>query len=250
MASLALTAVEERFANNFVASRSLARAYKETYPDQTGHWTASRLHREGRRLFERYHVRQRIQELTDAGSTGLVTVARLTEIFMSIYEADPNELSSVRVGACRYCNGQDHRYHWREHEYLEALTNAEFSKAPRIPDVGGGLDYDHTAAPHPECPKCGGEGVTRTVFHDTENLSPGARYLYGGVKQTKDGMQLIVADRMKALELVGRVIGAFNDKLDLKANVRSISAATVAMTSDPAAAAKAYMEMVNGIKAD
>lgn len=45
---------------------------------------------------------------------------------------------------------------------------------------------DHT------CPACYGMGISHTVLHDTRNLSPAAAALFLGVKQTKDGTELLM----------------------------------------------------------
>ena len=47
----------------------------------------------------------------------------------------------------------------------------------------------------------------------TRTLSPQARVLYAGVKQTKDGLEIKMHDQQKALENVARHLGMFQDKL-------------------------------------
>ena len=51
--------------------------------------------------------------------------------------------------------------------------------------------------------------------HDTRRLQGAARRLYAGLKQSKDGLQVLMADREKALENVARHLGMFNDKLEV-----------------------------------
>ncbi len=51
--------------------------------------------------------------------------------------------------------------------------------------------------------------------HDTRSLQGAARRLYAGLKQGKDGLQVLMADREKALENVARHLGMFNDKLEV-----------------------------------
>ena len=82
------------------------------------------------------------------------------------------------------------------------------------------------------------------VPRDSGKLSPGARLLYRGAQQTKDGIKVLIADKDKALENIGRILGAFDDKLrvDLEGKV----AALKLTTSDPAAAAEAYAKMIKG----
>lgn len=182
-----------------------------------------------------------------------VDVKKLMETYIQIAFVDPNELIQSRVGACRHCWSIGHKYHWKEHEYLDEIRDYEKKMAkwtgaggkgprPEMPDASGGLDYMATVEPNIECPVCEGEGVPRVVLQDTTQLSPGARLLYRGVQQTKDGVKILYANQDKALENIGRMIGAFDDKLrvDLTgaiANLRMIS-------DDPKEAAEAYAKLI------
>jgi phage terminase small subunit len=69
-------------------------------------------------------------------------------------------------------------------------------------------------APNPECPICHGEGIGRMFVADTRNLKGAGLMLYNGVKQTKDGLEIKIQDRSKALENVARHIGMFVDRKD------------------------------------
>ena len=61
---------------------------------------------------------------------------------------------------------------------------------------------------------------------------------------TARAFKVLIADKDKALENIGRILGAFDDKLrvDLEGKV----AALKLTTSDPAAAAEAYAKMIKG----
>ena len=71
-----------------------------------------------------------------------------------------------------------------------------------------------------------------------------ANRLYRGAQQTKDGIKVLMADKDKALEQIGRILGAFDDKLrvDLIGRVASLKLTT----TDPKEAAEAYAKMVDG----
>lgn len=178
------------------------------------------------------------------------TVKKLMDAYLAIAFVDPNELISQRVGACRHCWGIGGQYQWKESEYLKAVAQWEMlERDPKhagkpMPDPAGGFGYRFTAAPNPECVECEGEGVTRIVPKDTTTLSPGALLLYRGVQQTKDGVKVMFGDRDNALEKIGRIIGAFDDKLriELEAKVASYKLTT----NDPAEAAEAYRKMLDG----
>jgi len=140
--------------------------------------------------------------------------------FMALASANPDEVTGVRVGACRYCHGADHMYHWTPAEYAMAVREAEIreikgGEAVMYPDPQGGLDFDRTAPPDPACPECRGEGQLRQVPVDTSKLSPGGRALFAGVKPTANGLEIKLRDRDKALENAAKIIGAFRETIDL-----------------------------------
>ena len=54
---------------------------------------------------------------------------------------------------------------------------------------------------------------------DFDNLTEDQRAAIQGIKPTNFGWEIKLCDKIKALELLGRHIGMFNDKLDIKATV-------------------------------
>lgn len=192
-------------------------------------------------------VRKRL-EMAQAASN--MSIKKLLETYISIAFVDPNELISLRVGACRYCHGVGHQYQWKENEYLNAVTqweaeqNHHKSRGKPMPDPAGGFGYQFTASPAPDCPACEGEGTYRIVPMDTTKLSAGARLLYRGVTYTKEGPKIKFADQDKALEQVGRIIGAFNDRVrvDIEHRIEDLRK----ITNDPKEAAIAYEAMLKG----
>lgn len=142
------------------------------------------------------------------------TVADALQRWIDIAAADPRELIETLVSACRFCHGEQHGYQWKEREYLAACAAAERDDEP-LPDPLGGFGFRFTADPHPDCPECEGRGQRRIEVKDTSKMSASALLLYEGVKQTRDGIEIKMKDRTKALENACRIIGAFNDKLDI-----------------------------------
>lgn len=202
-----------------------------------------------------HRLRARIKEhreskVAAAEGESAFDVAKLMDVYMAIAMTDPNELISIRVGCCRHCHGVGFGYQWREREYLRALDDWERTRAPKgedkppAPDPAGGFGYLHSVEPNPDCPECGGEGVTRLVPRDTTTLSPGAKHLYRGAQQTKEGLKIIFADKDATLERIGRMLGAFDDKLRVDLNAKI--AALKLTTSDPREAADAYSRMIKG----
>lgn len=179
---------------------------------------------------------------------------------LAIFRADPNELASVRVGNCRYCNGVGYRYQWSDREYAEAVRDAEQQQAALrkrrglteadvqaqapMPEAQGGFGYEPHQPPHPDCPECGGEGVPRVVAKDTTQLSLDGQLLFAGIKMTKYGPEIQLHDRMKALENVGRCLGAFEDRVRMRVEGGTTNATINFESNDPNVAAQAYKELM------
>lgn len=143
----------------------------------------------------------------------------------AIVTADPNEVISHRVGACRHCHGIGHHYQWRTPRELEAALAAFEASTPAArasrkdpavwtrPDDRGGFGFAADADPDPDCPECDGLGLGRVVIRDTTLLSPQARLIYNGIRTTSGGqVQVLLADRQKALVHVARILGMFDVK--------------------------------------
>lgn len=115
-----------------------------------------------------------------------ITQDQVVIMWWQIANADYNELSSVRRTACDMC-----------HFTVE---------------TEGDEPIDRTI--NPDCRNCQGEGVPYVFIADTEKLSPTGRLLYQGAENTKFGIKVNVADRMKALDNVARHLGMFNEQKD------------------------------------
>ena len=59
------------------------------------------------------------------------------------------------------------------------------------------------------------------MLSETEDLSVDQRAALANVKQSANGVEIKLHDKIKALELLGRHIGMFNDKLEVKATVEN-----------------------------
>lgn len=57
------------------------------------------------------------------------------------------------------------------------------------------------------------------MLTETAELSADQRAAIAGIKQGTNGVEVKLHDKIKALELLGRHIGMFNDKLEVKATV-------------------------------
>ncbi|HEX8590683.1 terminase small subunit [Pseudomonas sp.] len=140
-----------------------------------------------------------------------------------IATVDTNELIENRIDACRYCWGRDNRYQFtrsemeaREEEYnTECAAAADNGEEMPQFDEKGGTGFNPKEGPNPECMECFGDGVPKIVMKDSRNMSPQARMAYGGTKPGKFGPEMVVYERTKALDMLARHEGFYNDKLDL-----------------------------------
>lgn len=246
-----LTAKQIRFCEEYASHGDGARAYRAAYstrPDSK----PENLSRSAAKLLADPDITAEIDRLRDqaaiAPGGAVYDAAWCRDRWARIAQADPRELIGLRVGACRYCWGEKHRYHWRAREYDEALAAAE--KLARrdpdtpLPDPGGGLDFNATRDPHPDCPECHGEGLERPVPRDTNKLTPDALLLYGGVKVKRDGYEVLIADRTKALENVTRMAGGYKDNVRLDGSLTGMLAVAKIETTDPKEAARLYQELM------
>jgi hypothetical protein len=171
--------------------------------------------------------------------------------------ADRNALVSYRIGACRYCHGIEHRHQWRTHrEFADAmeaymLKGEAYHANHTPPDDEGGYGYRFYRDPNPDCPECEGDGIGRVVIADTSKLPPDALILFEGIKETKDGIEVKMPDRMKALELLGKHLGLADKSRDESANalaeaIRQISARGSSMPISTATAAPMLVQRADG----
>lgn len=108
-----------------------------------------------------------------------LTREQLLNEFLAIARADPNELVQMRAVACQHC--------W----------------------AGASNGKGQWTEPDPDCQDCCGEGHAVPWIADTRKLSHEARALYAGIQQTKDGIKVLMHDKVAALTAAGRIIGAF-----------------------------------------
>lgn len=153
-----------------------------------------------------------------------ITTERLVQEAFGIATADVNDLVEFRRRCCRHCYGIDFGYQRTMQEVsadrrrYELQRRKDEMKADFNPmlyeefDEQGGDGYDARKPPHPECNHCWGDGVGDAFFKATANLSKDARALYAGVKQTKEGYQMLLIDKLGAMEKLYRHMGLY--KLD------------------------------------
>ncbi|AVQ84282.1 terminase small subunit [Variovorax sp. PMC12] len=144
------------------------------------------------------------QERTQISADRVVTEA------WNIVTADPRELVEVKVGCCRHCWGEGHKY---QRTLAEYNRERELHRAEGKPDEEweekGGIGFDPLKDPHPSCPDCSGDGHARTTLKDTRYLSPQALALYAGAKQGKYGIEVLMHDKGVFAEKLFKHLGLY-----------------------------------------
>ncbi len=215
-----LSDLEARFVQEFIVDLNGTQAYLRSKPgakETTARTEASKwLAKPNIAAAVRAAIEERAKR-TD------ITADRVVREAWAIMTADPRELMEYRVGCCRYCHGEDHLYQRTQVEFDRdeaalakvnelAITNKQSVK---FFDPLGGIGFDKRLAPHPDCPECAGEGVGRTVFRDTRNISPAAASLFAGIKEGKEGLELKLHSKDAAMDKMFRHLGLYNDKIQL-----------------------------------
>ena len=148
-----------------------------------------------------------------------ITVDAVLKSWWELANADPNELIEVRRTCCRHCYGVDNQWQRTQREIERDRIQWERSLAPAKPTEFqelGGVWYDPRKPPFADCPECFGEGERQVFAKDTRMLSPQARRLYAGVKETKDGIEIKMRDQDEAMLNVAKHLGMFTQKAELK----------------------------------
>lgn len=168
------------------------------------------------RLLRRPRVKALIEiGMAERAARTEITADKVLDRLWAIATADPNDLVQHRRSACRYCHGINHRYQWIDDaEYEEAAKRAQDRKKPE-PSFAGGYGFSTLAEPHPDCPRCQGEGTGRTFIADTRRLRGPARLLYAGMKETREGIEVKLQDQQAALLKVAQHLGMFTDRVEL-----------------------------------
>jgi phage terminase small subunit len=156
----------------------------------------------------------------------------LMRLWAAIVTFDANEISQLRRVCCPYCWGAEHQRQYTPSELEEAKKRHDRERARRKKtdaddDIGEFPDYtdawyDKSKEPREDCPECRGDGIEEVFFNDTRNLSPAARLVYCGVKVGKDGIEVLMLSKEKAMENLARALGLFKEK-DVEVNINMVS---------------------------
>lgn len=215
-----LTDRERLFAVEYVKDFDAKRAARAAgYSQKTQPW----------QILKRERVQTAINEAVETrlmakGLTGEDVLRIWTEIVLF----DVNELVEFRRIPCECCYQQTDtpgmtlkRYSERkkEHDRIRAalLRQNPENDIGEFPSARTFAFIDPNGYPDPDCPVCHGLGEPFVVMKDTRNLSPVARLMYEGVKQSKDGFEMLMFSKERALENLAKALGVFRDKEEEKA---------------------------------
>lgn len=185
-------------------------------------------------------IAQRIaSELAKRAERVRLTADDVVRHVNEIVEADPRELTEYYRGACRYCFGAGFLYQRTPNEmrndYIAFEANRKKAGAPQTFDLKGGEGFNPKRDPHPDCPECFGDGVGYSFIKDTRRLSPAAARLFKGVKETRNGVEIMLRDQDGAVKLLGEHLGAFSKRVELTGkNGMPIATTAVAVPELPA----------------
>lgn len=213
-----LTAFEHRYIAEYLKDLNGARAWLRAGGGGQRHLATHR----GSDIRSRPHVKAAIDEaMKERAAVDKLDAATVLREVLAIATADANEIVEIRRGCCRYCYGSDHRYQYTDKVELETARRAFEASDEGLVETfeHGGLGFDPKLGPREDCTRCGGEGSAYVHVNDTRNLTPAARALFAGAKQTKDGIEVKLHDKSKHVELAMRHLGLLNDKLELKGDI-------------------------------
>ena|SRR6186713_3393753 len=222
-------------------------AYRRAYP--LSKMTDQQCQIEAAKLISDPRISRRIIAMRKpAAEHATMTAAEWLAHEIDVGYADPTELVKYRVLNCRYCNGIDHKYQWRNlaeyadavHQTIEAEkrrakadTKGEGQPIP-LPSAEGGYGFRRNLPVQPDCPACEGEGEREVFLEDSAKLSRQAKALLAGYKYTKYGIEVMMHDQTAARVNVGKFLGVLVDRTKHEGSL-GIAAAPLSITPEQAA---------------
>lgn len=185
---------------------------------------------EARRLLEREDVKAALEEGKAARLKRLELTQDdvLRDVFLGV-QATGGELAEHVVDCCRHCYGDGFRYMLTPNEFrqaLEAYLDAHGKADPMglqfMEKHGTLVGFDPRKPPRDDCPECFGRGVANVIAKDTRYLTEAGRRQFAGVKMTKNGPELQLRSRDKALEIAAKHTGVAKEHIKLE-TVRDLS---------------------------
>jgi len=236
---------QEAFVREYLSNGGVgSEAYKVAYDQHNA--SAKNIARRSSQLYNHPIINKRLADARARIADRVeMSVADVLSHWVKIATADPNELIQHRRVNCRYCHGVGGEYQWTEGEYTRACAKA-IDLQRELPKDIGGYGFDIKRAPNTVCVECNGEGEPNVFTGDTRYLSEKARLLYGGIKQTKYGAEVVLRNQDAALQSIARYLGMFKERLEISGKEGGPIASISTVTTDPVEAAKIYQQIMKG----
>lgn len=254
-----LTPKQEAYCLALMESGNRAAAYRKAYECPVNTKPAW-IWAEASKVGSLPHVRARMAQLMEAAATKTVAnKAQLIKFLWDRIHADRREVINHVRRCCRCCYGINHQHQYRdEMEYAETVQrvhNANMlldeSARKELPTDEGGYGFDPHREPEVTCTnaECMGDGFGKTVVSDTTKLEGAAALIYEGVKETKDGIQVILADRNADITQLSKLLGWSIDKVEGSLNTvpgaLPEEAYNIPSTATPEEASRKYLALVS-----
>lgn len=232
----------EEYAKDRNGARAAMRAGYTQNPDSAGVTAAI--------LLADPRVQKLVEEqIARVSEEAKVTAADILREWFEVATADPSKLTRVRHLNCRHCWGVGGAYRWRDsEEWMAACVKAlEAQPKPKTPPgCEGGFGFRRTDEPNAECAHCEGEGIEDVQIADIESLSGPERKLFGGIKMTRNGPEVIIRDQDKARDNIARHIGMLIERREVTGAAGAPLVPLSALPTDPKQLAGLYAALTSG----
>jgi hypothetical protein len=246
----------DEFCVRYLACRNEIQAYREVFKgraDFDGKLSPAM----ARQFFKSAPVANRLAEKSAEILAGKRLDAKaILERLAKLAFADSGEIVKVRRVNCRHCWGKKFRRQMTQGEYDDQCADA-LDRAMREgkedynvpPEPVGGLGFQATRAPHPDCPECGGEGFPEVFIQDFDKVSDDAKPLIAGAKMGKYGLEVSLHSQADALTQLAKCFGLMQPEVAIQIIQQFLPAAgekEVFDTENVAEAAEIYQRIANG----
>ncbi|MDF7681512.1 terminase small subunit [Enterobacteriaceae bacterium ESL0689] len=214
-----LTEKEALFAWGYVKTNSRIGGYRFAGYRDTNKNTA---YVEASRLYRKPKIARAIRELKNRiRKRYTADLDEIVDQLVAITRADPNALTQYRRVNCRYCWGGNHLYQWRDIQEFDRAAEKAAKDGKPEPEYGG-VGFVSNADPNPDCPRCHGEGEGQILIGDTRDLDVNEYASFLGVKQTKNGIEILTEDKKAARQMLIQLLTKADSMADNSA-VKQIS---------------------------
>lgn len=217
-----LTSEEENFCKFMTCSNDKSEGYRQSFPDSKN-LSKFEITSKANALMKKRHILARITSMRDsAARVAMLSGAQVLEEWAKIAFADVNELEQYQRVNCCHCHGEHGKYQWiNDEEFAQALAICIDAKKP-LPSDEGGYGFRFNGKINNSCLNCLGEGIERIFINDSRTLSESGKRLYGGLKQTQSGIEIVKRNQDAALLNLAKYFKLLNNENDKKDDSDSI----------------------------